>query len=164
MKETQKEYLRKYNLNRYYRLKTEGICVTCQKNQAAPKRTQCKKCNEDSRVSARLTFNNKAGKEIYFQLFQEQGGKCKICNEPMLRPALDHSHATGEVRGLLCPSCNSGLGFFKDNPEALAAAARYVQFSRVNVKDYIKPVQKKMKIGENHEKRIFTKTGYEVLD
>lgn len=55
-----------------------------------------------------------------------QKGKCKICkkNEKLV---VDHNHATGFVRALLCKSCNSGLGFFKDSPEILIVASEYLK-------------------------------------
>jgi hypothetical protein len=58
-------------------------------------------------------------------LLAEQGGVCAIC---MAAPAVhvDHDHATGAVRALLCFNCNGGLGQFKDNPSFLHAAAYYV--------------------------------------
>jgi len=39
---------------------------------------------------------------------------------------VDHCHTTGEVRGLLCNRCNTGIGQFKDNPNILRSAARYL--------------------------------------
>jgi hypothetical protein len=63
-----------------------------------------------------------------------QGGRCAICGEPppKKRPdgrnglCLDHDHVTGEVRELLCPACNGGLGLFRDNPVLLKAAVDYI--------------------------------------
>lgn len=60
----------------------------------------------------------------------EQGGRCKICGTTEV-PArgsfcVDHDHATGVVRGLLCAECNKGLGQFKDSPELLRAAIDYL--------------------------------------
>ena len=39
---------------------------------------------------------------------------------------LDHNHGTGEFRGFLCDSCNTGLGKFKDDPELLNRAINYL--------------------------------------
>ena len=63
-------------------------------------------------------------------LLTAQGGLCAICKTA---PAnhVDHDHATGAVRALLCFNCNGGLGQFKDNPEVLHAAAYYVQFHTI---------------------------------
>lgn len=56
---------------------------------------------------------------------------CGICGRPQ-RPRnkrfqVDHNHKTGEVRGVLCPTCNSGLAKFRDNPDNLRAAADYLE-------------------------------------
>ena len=39
---------------------------------------------------------------------------------------IDHDHETGKERGLICGHCNTGLGFFRDNPKALRSAASYL--------------------------------------
>lgn len=65
--------------------------------------------------------------EQYFQLITLQKGRCVICaSELGPRPQVDHNHATGKVRGLLCRSCNWGLGHFKDSSEIIRAAADYL--------------------------------------
>jgi Recombination endonuclease VII len=60
-------------------------------------------------------------------MLRNQDGSCAICRAA---PAahVDHDHATGAVRALLCFNCNGGLGQFKDDPHVLRAAAEYVQF------------------------------------
>jgi hypothetical protein len=45
-------------------------------------------------------------------MHEEQDGKCLICTREV-ELVVDHSHVTGRVRGLLCRSCNSHLGWFE---------------------------------------------------
>jgi hypothetical protein len=66
---------------------------------------------------------------IYRLMLAEQHGRCAICSRP--EPAsrmfdVDHDHATGKVRGLLCTSCNRVLGHAGDSPERLRSAADYL--------------------------------------
>lgn len=48
----------------------------------------------------------------YVELSESQGGVCAICGTEPVKKALavDHNHITGEIRGLLCGSCNMALG------------------------------------------------------
>ena len=55
-----------------------------------------------------------------------QSGRCAICESPMRDPNVDHCHQSGQVRGLLCPTCNQGLGLFLDDPVRLRAALAYL--------------------------------------
>jgi hypothetical protein len=62
-------------------------------------------------------------------LLARQGGCCAICKstEPPSRGwHIDHDHATGEVRGILCNKCNTGLGLFKENVKTFHAAIDYL--------------------------------------
>lgn len=65
----------------------------------------------------------------YQELIQYYPNECMICGkEPITRRLnVDHDHATGLVRGLLCYRCNYGLDWFRDNPELLRAAAKYLE-------------------------------------
>lgn len=81
------------------------------------------------------------GFQEYGDLYLRQMGKCAICQEPPLKPlVLDHDHETGEVRGLLCANCNSGLGMFKDNVGALAGAIQYLARSAASREDQVPAV------------------------
>lgn len=67
----------------------------------------------------------------YDAMLNRQGGRCAICQTDVPGRgrkmfSVDHDHKTGAVRGLVCGACNQGLGCFRDNPESLAAAMRYL--------------------------------------
>jgi hypothetical protein len=59
----------------------------------------------------------------------EQNGRCAICHTEFTadcKPRADHDHVSGKFRGVLCDHCNIGVGLFKDSPERLASAIRYL--------------------------------------
>ena len=70
------------------------------------------------------------------QMKEDQNNQCFLCgsegflignNNHSEKLAVDHDHATGRVRKLLCHNCNRALGLFKDNPELMRKAADYVE-------------------------------------
>jgi hypothetical protein len=68
--------------------------------------------------------------ERFETMLAGQGGRCAICRKPFpsaLDTHVDHDHATGRVRGILCSACNNGLGRFRDNPAVLRRAASYLE-------------------------------------
>ena len=62
-------------------------------------------------------------------MLKSQQGTCLICGRPpgKYRLSVDHSHETGEVRGLLCARCNRGIGLFWDDPVIFRRAADYLE-------------------------------------
>jgi len=53
---------------------------------------------------------------------------CAICGETDIsKLCIDHCHKTLIIRGVLCNDCNLGIGRFKDNPDLLVAAAKYLK-------------------------------------
>lgn len=71
------------------------------------------------------------GFQDYGALYLAQSGLCCICKAVPEKPlVVDHDHESGEVRGLLCGLCNSGLGMFKDNIGAMASAITYLSRTR----------------------------------
>jgi hypothetical protein len=64
--------------------------------------------------------------ETLDRMVAEAAGLCAICREPFDVAHLDHCHQTSRPRGILCRSCNSGLGLFKDDVERLQAAIDYL--------------------------------------
>lgn len=55
----------------------------------------------------------------YNEMFEKQNGLCAICEKPQsdfkYRFAVDHDHKTGQVRGLLCFTCNTRLAVVEDS-------------------------------------------------
>lgn len=76
--------------------------------------------------------------EWYADKSAEQDGACILCGhvppagaiKAASRLHVDHDHTSGAVRDLLCTRCNQGLGFFRDNPALLRAAADYIERHR----------------------------------
>ncbi len=87
--------------------------------------------NSDLKKSFGITL------EDYNKMKDVQGDRCAICGQTektinsnsrkTQALAVDHCHATGAIRGLLCAQCNNGLGRFKDSPELLEKAAEYIR-------------------------------------
>lgn len=69
--------------------------------------------------------------EEYNNLFFKQNGCCDICkkhqSEFKISLSVDHCHETGNIRGLLCSSCNRALGMYKESEEILLNAIKYIK-------------------------------------
>lgn len=104
------------------------------KDKSQPKGidTYCKACSTTKRNSKKHNLK-KFGISIeeYNQMFNEQEGKCAICDkhqsEEYRALNVDHNHTTGQIRGLLCNNCNTGLGRFFDNVDSLQKAIHYLE-------------------------------------
>lgn len=72
----------------------------------------------------------------YREMLVAQKGVCAVCKQPetamrngqVMALSVDHCHATGAIRGLLCRDCNHSLGKFKDDPARFHSAANYIEF------------------------------------
>lgn len=88
---------------------------------------QCEPCFVD------LGYRRRYGITLaqYSVMLREQDGSCLICDDVDIdrRLHVDHDHATGAVRGLLCGRCNVGLGCFRDDPKLLRLAATYLELN-----------------------------------
>lgn len=104
----------------------------CKNNPESRRKTNQKwaKANPDKILAAHLKRAYGISLADYDELLEAQGNRCAICGmtpeENGQRLLVDHDHETGEIRGLLCYSCNVGLGHFKDNPHNLAEAIKYL--------------------------------------
>lgn len=66
-------------------------------------------------------------KERLAALREAHEGKCGLCGIAGKKLVMDHDHSSGDVRGLLCSSCNVGLGMFGDSAERLRTAIAYLE-------------------------------------
>lgn len=96
-----------------------GLCVSCWRRQ------------NGSRQRARLRQYGLT-EAAFTTMLEEQGRRCAICRTGIdaKNCHIDHDHATGVVRGLLCFGCNTGLGSFGDDETRLAAAIAYLKACR----------------------------------
>jgi hypothetical protein len=113
--------------------KRNGLSSWCKEctNERQRKRWTDGKGNKDSRWKSRIKHRYGLSKEGFDKLWDANNGRCHICTTQLTVEhsgyAIDHNHETGEVRGLLCPTCNSGLGHFKDSIGVLEAAIEYLK-------------------------------------
>lgn len=90
----------------------------------------------DRRTKLKLSYG--LSPETLTELWLSQDKSCKICRKPISisatekasKPHVDHDHVTGAVRGLLCLTCNTGLGMFGDSVDLLDAAKHYLLRAR----------------------------------
>lgn len=71
--------------------------------------------------------------EEWDRLHDLQLGRCAICLLPLVETKhihVDHEHATGRIRGLLCNRCNIAIGYARENVEVLQRAIQYLQSSK----------------------------------
>lgn len=77
-------------------------------------------------------MTKKERQDLYDTLLRRQYGKCAICGCPpgTRKFAIDHDHKTDKIRGLLCFRCNIAVGFFRDDPDLMLCASRYIDEDR----------------------------------
>lgn len=102
------------------------------------RRSRCKDCRRGERRRKDILRKFGLSEATYESMLDEQDGLCMICQLPQsmtrlgkrLELSVDHDHATGRVRGLLCNNCNSMLGMAKDDPTLLRRGATYLEHYR----------------------------------
>jgi len=134
------------------------ICVLCNhekpltsfEKRGTSYRNQCKECRalkEKERYETCPKYNQYVKNKSRKHHFQKQYGlsieqvdemilsrnsTCDICNKKTKKLHVDHCHATGEVRGLLCVLCNTAIGKFKDDINLLQSAIKYLKLHSKN--------------------------------
>src|SRR4051812_28703325 len=91
-----------------------------------------------------VNYNGLTRSQHIKDLTKKQDGLCAICDEQFSfkrKRVVDHNHKNGDIRGLLCYSCNIGLGVFQDNCGLLYRAIVYLS--------KFQPTQKEWEDGES---------------
>lgn len=113
-------------------------CIECKAEQPLEKFLPIKRgkynyrdsrCDECRRIAC-ICRNMAITRAEYDELEVASDGICFMCQRkfgPTVGMAVDHCHSTGHLRSAICGSCNTGLGLFRDNPDALERAVAYLR-------------------------------------
>ena len=119
-----------------------GILIPKKKNKFGKEyKAKWYRANRSRSRNTQLIYKFGITLKEYNRMVQSQGGVCAICggvNDTRRRGthngkniatslAVDHNHKTGKVRGLLCSTCNTSIGSFKDDPVLLKKAIHYLE-------------------------------------
>lgn len=131
-----------------YRCKLEKPLEEFYKRSDKPdgRQNRCKKCDyarylerlaenpEEVRRIGRESARRNRRRQIYGitndeydAMVLDREGRCDICGEAPAKLFVEHCHSTRKIRGLACLHCNSVLGYARDEPARLRAAADYLE-------------------------------------
>lgn len=149
MRDAQRSYQRRYKdrhpervrlqyLARWERLRVENPAAYEAKRVADVERQRAWRLANPDRVRAQALRKLYGLTPAAYDAMEEaQDGRCAICLLPeesvdprtkkIRRLTVDHSHATGRVRALLCMSCNRGIGLLREDATVLARAISYLE-------------------------------------
>jgi Autographiviridae endonuclease VII len=128
--------------HRYGAARRQHWCKTCQKTAILtgykndPKKhaaynRQWDRRNPEKKADSALKTRRGLAHGTYAQMLTAQDGKCAICGTASgpRRFHVDHDHDTGQIRGLLCSPCNTGIGQLKHSEDVLLRAIAYLRLS-----------------------------------
>jgi hypothetical protein len=83
----------------------------------------------DQRKNSHLIKTYGITLQEYKRLLSKQEGVCAICKcrDKHTKLVVDHDHKTGEIRGLLCNSCNRAIGYFGDDVVRIKNSISYLK-------------------------------------
>jgi len=114
-----------------------GLAWDCKTCVSARKKKEWREKPEQARARNRKFWYG-LDEDMFQCVLADQNSRCAICEKEFYlgpthagkrqdQPHVDHCHVTGKLRGLLCGSCNIGIGNLNDSLELLLKAARYIQ-------------------------------------
>jgi hypothetical protein len=106
-----------------------GLCTRCGGGPPEEGGLRCAPCAKSQRDSS-LKYRYGLTAEEVLAIVLRQGG-CGVCRRKTPDGAgwwhVDHDHKTNKVRGVLCGTCNTGLGKLGDSTDRLRAALKYLE-------------------------------------
>ena len=124
--------LSSYHKSNIHKLGCRNVCKPCrnERQKITPeKRKESYSYERNRNIKLKQTYG--ITYDDYHIMFNEQGGRCLICDRHQkdltLALAVDHCHQTGIIRGLLCGNCNSGIGNLRDDVSLLRKAIEYLE-------------------------------------
>jgi hypothetical protein len=111
------------------RIKAKNLC---QKHYDVKRVQDGKRYNPEKAMAWNLKHKFGITLLEYEKIRETQNYGCAICGLSCIsgkRLAVDHNHITGLIRGLLCMSCNTAIGLFKENSELFFKASLYLKHS-----------------------------------
>lgn len=135
--EKKKQYSKEYyglNLDKYKLLNEKRYIDNPEKHRNASKQWRLNNLEKHrgNQLKSRFWPNSSWQEALksYQSLFNDQKGLCGCCQKPQSdfkkRFAVDHCHKTGKIRGLLCATCNKGIGLLQDNSDIVYKAFQYL--------------------------------------
>lgn len=110
----------------------KSICAECEKARTAEWRVKAGQVHRDKARARHVQAKYGMSSDEHKSMLSSQNHKCKICGTDEVyslhgKLYVDHCHISGNVRGLLCNRCNSGLGMFQDSATVVLKALQYLQ-------------------------------------
>jgi len=134
------QYRKKLSRRRKIKIPATSYCYKCKKTKSSKNfvkdRTRksglnnlCRECARDKSLMGKYGIGSKE----FDPILRKQGGECAVCGDKEpggIGWVVDHDHATGKIRGILCDLCNRGLGFFRDSNSSFDGAKIYLGFCK----------------------------------
>lgn len=119
--------------------KRDRLCYTCREHPRTVRRDgsfgpYCQKCRDRINADRNRKYRTGITPKAYALMLESHGGRCAICRRlprtkmrKIYQLHVDHCHSNGQVRGLLCRSCNMMLGLVAEDPKVLYRAIKYLR-------------------------------------